>query len=275
LRAARGRQTTSALNEGRAARGRKEVSKSSGSSCRSRVFSNLCLILLAASFIHTACKETPPPQPAKDGSNTPPPQQQQQQQAAATTPPPASPDASPIDTPPLADVQGALARVYHDAVTLQTGRGTPFVVGDFNGDDSQDIAMVVTPAKGKLAKINSEYASWLVGDPRKVALPEVHGDVKVFGERPEPVVVRQDDVLLAVIHGYQKEGWRSPLSVQTFLLRNAVGDGIMTRSARSMSASTVDKKRLPGLRGDVIWEALSGEVGFIYWTGANYAWFTP
>jgi hypothetical protein len=29
------------------------------------------------------------------------------------------------------------------------------------------------------------------------------------------------------------------------------------------------------LRGDVIWEALAGEVGFIYWTGAKYAWSGP
>ena len=219
----------------------------------------------------TACTETPPQQSARDGRATP----QQPQTADATPAQPPPPGASPSPTPSLADVQGALARIYHDAVIPQTSRGTSFVVGDFNGDDSQDIAIVVTPAKGKLPQINSEYASWLVGDPQKVMLPEVRGDVKVFPQRPEPVVVRQDDVLLAVIHGYQKGGWRNPLAAQTFLLKNAVGEELRTRSARSVLASTADNGRLPQLRGDVIWETLTGEGGFIYWTGAKYAWSAP
>jgi hypothetical protein len=207
----------------------------------------------------TACAGGARRQPARD--NSPAPQQSQ----AAATPARASAEADTGPAPTLAEVQGALARIYHDAVTLEAGRGTPFVVGDFNGDDSQDIAVVVTPASGKLSSLNSEYASWLVGDPKKVLLPEVRGDVKVFPKRPEPVVVRQDDVLLAVIHGYQVEGWRNPAAAQTYLLRNAVGDEMQTRPARAAAGTG-------GLRGDVIWETLSGETGFIYWTGAKYAW---
>ena len=229
--------------------------------------------IAAASAVFTACAETAQRQSARDGSPTPAPQQPQ---TAAAPPAQASPDATPGAAPPqLADVQGALARIYHDTVTVQTGRGMPFVVGDFNGDASEDIAVVVTPAKGKLPKINSEYASWLVGDPQKVVLPEVRGDVKIFPKRPAPVVVRQNDVLLAVIHGYQKEGWRNPTATQTFLLKNAVGDAIRTRPAAGVLDAAVDKGRLPQLRGDVIWETLSGETGFIYWTGAKYAWSGP
>jgi hypothetical protein len=255
------------------ARERKEVSKGTNPSCRSTVFPKLRLLLLAASVTSAACTETARPQSAREGSTTPTPRQTQ---TAAAPPAQTTADASPSATPPpLADVQGALARVYHDAVTLQTGRGTPYVVGDFNGDGSQDIAFVVTPSKGKLPQINSEYASWLVGDPQKVVPPEVRGDVKVFPKRQEPVVVRQDDVLLAVIHGYQKDGWRNPLSAQTFLLRNAVGDEMKTRSAESLLASAADRGRLPQLRGDVIWETLAGEAGFIYWTGVKYAWAGP
>ncbi|MDT5271895.1 MAG: hypothetical protein QOH49_4081 [Acidobacteriota bacterium] len=254
------------------ARERKEVSKRSDPSCRSRNFLRLCLLPLAASFVFTACAETAQQQSARDGSPTP-----QPPQTAAAPPTQAAPGANPsaAPAPPLADVQGALARIYHDTVALQASRGTPFVVGDFNGDDSQDIAMVVTPAKGKLPKINSEYASWLVGDPRKVVLPEVRGDVKVFPKRPEPVVVRPDDLLLVVIHGYQQAGWRNPLSAQTFLLRNAVGDEMKTRSAENVLNAATDKGRLPQLRGDVIWETLAGETGFIYWTGTKYAWAGP
>jgi hypothetical protein len=254
------------------ARERKEVSKRPTLSCRSTTSLNLCLLLLAASAVFTACTERAQPPSAADGSPTPTPQQPQ---TAAAPPAQVRPDATPGAAPPLADVQGALTRVYHDAVILQASRGTPFVVGDFNGDDSQDIAVVVTPAKGGLPKLNSEFASWLVGDPQKVVLPEVHGDVKVFPKKSEPVVVRQDDLLLAVIHGYQKEGWRNSLAAQTFLLRNAVGDEMRPRSAASALAATADTGRLPQLRGDVIWETLAGAPGFIYWTGAKYAWSGP
>lgn len=238
------------------------MSKRPSTSRRSGNFPKLSLLLAAA--VLTACAGSAQRQPARDNPPAPQPQPQQ----AAATPAKVSAEAEPGAAPPLAEVEGALARVYRDAVTLEAGRGTPFVVGDFNGDDSQDIAVVVTPARGKLPSINSEYASWLVGDPQKVLLPEVRGDVKVFPKRPEPVVVRQGDVLLAVIHGYQVEGWRNPAAAQTFLLRNAVGDEMQTRPARTAAGTG-------GLRGDVIWETLSGEAGFIYWTGAKYAWSGP
>jgi hypothetical protein len=228
-------------------------------------------LLIAALLAFAACAETERRQPAGGGTPTP---TSEPPQAAVATPPQAGPGANPdaAAAPSPAEVQGALARLYHDAVTLQADRPTPFVVGDFNGDDSEDIAVVVTPARGQLPKINSEYASWLVGDPQKVVLPEVRGDVRIFPKRPEPVVVRQDDILLAVIHGYRKEGWRNPLSTQTFLLKNAVGDGIRSRPAGSVPDAPAGKGAPPQPRGDVIWETLAGKTGFIYWTGAKYAW---
>jgi hypothetical protein len=113
--------------------------------------------------------------------------------------------------------------------------------------------------------------SWVLPD----APPEVRGGVKIFPKRPEPVVVRQDDVLLAVIHGYQKEGRRNPLSTQTFLLRNVGGGELRTRSAESVMASTADGGGFPQPRGDVISEKPAGEDGFIYWTGARYASAVP
>jgi hypothetical protein len=215
--------------------------------------------LVAAPVLLTACTEAAQ-------QTTPAPQQP----PAAT----AVPDASPSTTPstPLADVQGALKRVYHDTVILETTRRTPFVTGDFNGDDSPDIAIIVTPAKGKLAQINSDLASWLIVDPQKVLLPEVRGDVKVLPKKQSPVTVQQGDVLLAVIHGYQKEGWRNPLSAQTYLLKNAVGDEMEARQAREIMRAAAHRENLPSLRGDVIREMLTGQNGFIYWTGSKYAW---
>jgi hypothetical protein len=255
----------------RTTRERKEVSQRPSPSSRSVSFPKTRPLLIAALLVYSACAGTAPRQTAERGATTPTPEQPQ---SAAATPAPAGTDASPeaAPAPALADVQDALARIYHDAVTLQASRVTPFVVGDFNGDDSQDIAVIVTPARGKLPKINSEYANWLVGDPQKVVPSEVRGDVKIFPKRPEPVVVRQDDVLLAVIHGYRQEGWRNPMSAQTYLLRNAAGYEMRALPAGSVPAAATDKGGLPELRGDVIWETLAGESGFVYWTGAKYAW---
>ncbi len=239
-------------------------------SYRSTIILSLCL-MVTTPFLLTACKETAK-QPIKDGSTTP---ASQQPQTASAVPAQTKPDASTSatsSTTPLSDVQSALKRVYHDTLILETSHSTPFVVGDFNGDDSPDIAIVVTPAKGKLPKINSEYASWIVEDPQKVLLPEVRGDVKLLPKKPEPVVVGQSDVLLAVIHGHQKEGWRNPLSAQTYLLKNAVGNEIAARQAVEITRTAAHRENMPPLRGDVIREVLTGQTGFIYWTGSKYAW---
>ncbi|HEY0406227.1 MAG TPA: hypothetical protein VGC89_10895, partial [Pyrinomonadaceae bacterium] len=67
-----------------------------------------------------------------------------------------------LPPPKPEEVSAVVARVYKDAVTVDAGRQPLFVVGDFNGDDSQDIAVVVRPAKGKLEELNSEVANWIL-----------------------------------------------------------------------------------------------------------------
>lgn len=232
------------------------------------------LLLAAVSVVLAACAAEPA-QPAREAATdaTPAPRAQAPPAPAEQPKPGGAPEAARPTT--LADARGVVGRVYRDAVVVEPGRGTPFVVGDFNGDDSEDIAVVVKPARGKLTKINSEYSSWIVGDPREVVLPEVHGDVKVFPKRPEPVTVGQDDVLLAVIHGYRKDGWRDPLASQTYLLKNAVGDGMTVQTGEEALSAAGRSGKLPTLRGDVIRETLAGQEGFVYWTGAKYAWSHP
>jgi hypothetical protein len=193
------------------------------------------------------------------------------------TPAQATPDVAPAAKPPatLEEVRGVVAHVYRDAVVVESDRGTPFVVGDFNGDGSEDIAVVVRPAAGKLPEVNGEYANWIVEDPRKVLPPEINGDVKVLPKKSEPVAVRQDDLLLAVIHGYREKGWRDPLASQTYLLKGAAGGEMKTQSAADALGAAPDKGRLPQSQGDVIRVRRAGADGFIYWTGAKYAWSGP
>lgn len=162
----------------------------------------------------------------------------------------------PEPRPTDAEVREAIIRNYEDAAVIDNSRPTPFLVGDFNGDNSEDIAIAVKAGKGKLSKLNSEYANWILEDPRQ----PVH--IKDLKSRPAPVTVTGKDSLLAVIHGVKSEGWRSAIAKQTYLLKNAVGESFEKQTNHAKSR----------FRGDVIREKLDGTDGIIYFTGAKYAW---
>lgn len=212
------------------------------------------------------------PTPGVEGSTLSP--ATQQAQTASPMPAQAKSDGARAPTPPatLEEVRGIVAHIYRDAVVVEADRGTPFVGGDFNGDGSEDIAVAVKPGAGKLSEVNGEYASWTIEDPLKVVAPEVRGDVEVLPKRQGPVTVRQGDSLLAIIHGYRQRGWRDPLASQTYLLKGVAGGEMRAQSAAEALGAAPGKGRLPPLRGDVIRQQMAGADGFIYWTGAKYAW---
>ena len=180
------------------------------------------------------------------------------------------PDFSP---PEPAEVREAVARVYQNVVTLEENRGTGFIAGDFNGDGSQDIAVVVKPAVGMLSKINSEFANWIIGNPRKVVLPDPKRRVQPLPPEPEPVTIKQGDRLLAVIHGHGPSGWRNPKAKQTYLLTGAGGTDLRSQPMKEALGSPERIEKLRWAGSDVIRQRLAGEPGFLYWTGAKYAWY--
>ncbi|HEV8428052.1 MAG TPA: hypothetical protein VGQ41_09155 [Pyrinomonadaceae bacterium] len=157
--------------------------------------------------------------------------------------------------PTEADLRTVVKRNYEDVVTVDDSRPTPFIIGDFNGDSSEDIAVVVKPQK--LSELNSEYVNWILEDPHQLQRASMN--------------VRKNDLLLAVIHGHKGEGWRHELARQTYLLKNAVGTDLETMSIQQLRSSG-ESRRLPPLRGDVIREKLNGSGGIIYWIGGKYAW---
>lgn len=177
-------------------------------------------------------------------------------------------------TPPtLSEAQAAVARIYQNTVVVDTTHvGSSFVVGDFNDDGSQDIAVIVKPARGMLQKINSEYANWTIEDVAGVALPVERNGVRVLPPRPEPVKVEPDDLLLVVVHGHQQNGWRNPQAQQTYLLKHGAGDNLRTEPLKDLIGDAANKSPHSQASGDVIKEKVSGQEGFIYWTGAKYAW---
>ncbi|MFP5263834.1 MAG: FG-GAP repeat protein [Blastocatellia bacterium] len=238
---------------------------------RSKVRTCLYLFFILVTIVASSACAKPPAQPIKEAppsalepavpQEPAPPAQQGPQKAPP--PPPAT----------IAEARAAVERVYKDSVSVASNVTPSFTVGDFNGDGSQDIAVVVKPVKEKLADINQELASWMVRDPLAETLPQLMIRQGHNEPKPRPVITERDETLLAVIHGYEATGWRNPEAQQTYLLKSAVGENIRTEPKKNLLK--VDKDKRPPLLGDVIKESIAGQPGFIFYTGATYAWYDP
>lgn len=224
---------------------------------------------LAACVAGAACTRTTPPEVGD--ARTPPP-------AAAATPvviaeqTPAPSPTPPPPPPPPAEAEAALERVYRHAVVVDRGLRAQPVVGDFNADGSQDLAVAVRPSPDRLAEINGEFANWIVVDPKTVWPPAP----KRGGPPPAPAAgrtqVARGDALLAVIHGHGPEGWRSPEATQSYLLKNAVGEEMRGLPFRNVPGLLKVKERGANPRADVISARLAGARGFLYWARGKYVW---
>ena len=232
---------------------------------------SLYLLMLIVSIFFNACAK----QPAAP--------EKVEQPLAAVSPvaPTASPtpnttptpdDAHALPPPNPAEAHSAVARVYGNAVVIDTSSSTGFITGDFNGDGSQDIAVVAKPARGKLDALNNELANWILEDPRQMMQSDTPHNVQPLAQAAEPLKVKQNDLLLVIIHGYKQDGWRNAEAKQSYLLRNSVGQMMSAQPIRALQSLIGNKVKLPRQNADIIREMLSGEQGFIYWTGAKYAW---
>jgi hypothetical protein len=172
--------------------------------------------------------------------------------------------------PKPAEVQDVIRRLYKNTVSVDASQ---FIVGDFNGDDAQDIAVVVKPVMGQLEEINSEVANWILEDPQKIPLPDPTKATQQFPPAPPPVRVELSDTLIAILHGSGQNGWRAPEAIQTYLLKNAVGKDMTQQQPKTIRSQAKPAKNFPYLRGDVIQETLDGKPGFLYYTGAKYVWY--
>jgi hypothetical protein len=163
----------------------------------------------------------------------------------------------------LTEVHAVVKRVFKDAANVDKNRDLNYVVGDFNGDRSQDIAVIIRPAAGQIDEMNQEFPPWILKDP-------------FVQSRRDGSILRIDEneTLLAVIHGNGANDWRDPEATQTYLLKNAVGSNIKTQ-LRNEFLSANAGKRLPQLHGDVIGQVLKGTPGYLYYSGATYSWYDP
>jgi hypothetical protein len=181
-------------------------------------------------------------------------------QASATATP-----AQENSPPPKSDeVRQVVSRIFEQSAKMDDVHAPAFLVGDFNGDGSPDIAVITRPTDDSLAEINSDLANWVLEDPHDVPIPGTKAAAQM--RKPKPTKAEKKDELLTIIHGVGPEGWRNPEARQTFLLRNAVG-----ANATVQNANKIGESSLP-LHGDVISETVNGHRGLICWTGAKYGW---
>ena len=221
-------------------------------------------LLAVASFLFGACSAVEPMRREK----APPAQHERPAPAAdastserASSPPPA-----------FAEVEEAISRVYGRSVSLYAAVRPRYLTGDLNRDGSEDLAVVVRPASGMIHALNQETANWIVGDPHSVRFPVRGRKRGQDPPKPKRVEIQSGNVLLAVIHGYGRSGWRNPEARQSYLLKNAVGSEMKIRPVRvpARTAGPVDSKKVSN--GDVILDTFAGKPGFLYYTGSRYAW---
>jgi hypothetical protein len=165
-----------------------------------------------------------------------------------------------VVAPKLPEVQDAVKRVFKDGAVIDENTRPSFFTGDFNGDASQDIAVVLKVAPGKLSQMNEEYPTWLLRDP--------------FAKERAQLSVEERDVLLAIIHGYGENDWRDSQATQTYLLKNAVGNNIAVQTSNDFIKSRTSR-RVPAVQGDLIAQNLRGTSGYLYYTTGNYLWYDP
>lgn len=183
--------------------------------------------------------------------------------ALIVQPTPASALPSTNPPPKLTEIQDAVKRVFKDSAVIDTDRNPNFVVGDFNGDLSQDVAVVLRPAAEKLSAMNDDLPPWILRDPFVMRRPGML-----------PLRITADEPLLAVIHGFGAAGWRDPQATQTYLLKNAVGSAVEVHPKIAVMTANRGKK-IPQLKGDLIAEVLRGTSGYLYYDDAGYSWYDP
>jgi hypothetical protein len=171
--------------------------------------------------------------------------------------------------PKTEEVADAVKRVFDNSIKLDETHTPAFLVGDFNGDGSQDIAVITKASDDSIAQLNNELANWTLEDPKEVPIPGTPAADQLV--HPKAVKVEKSDALLAIIHGVGAQGWRNRDARQTYLMKNAVGTNAEAESVAALRSSS-SKQNLPPLRGDAIAEAINGHRGLIFWTGAKYAW---
>ena|SRR6185295_200086 len=206
-------------------------------------------VSLPALFMFSGCSSAP-----RSKAEAPPPVYQSTPGSAVPVTP------SVASAPKLSEVQNKIKTVFKDAAVLHPNHDPNFFSGDFNGDASEDLVVILKPVN--LEEMNRQFAPWLVRDPRANTSTRV---------RPP---IQKDETLLVVIHGYGTNDWRDPDATQTFVLKNVVGNDMKVQTGKEFVEANSGRK-LPRPRGDLIGETIDGTRGYLYYATSNYSWYDP
>jgi hypothetical protein len=182
--------------------------------------------------------------------------------AAQATPPPKLPP------PTQAQVEEAFRRIFGDAMSAHAADRQTYVVGDFNGDQSEDLAILARPAPGKLGDVNGDLVNWIILDADKAFIPPTDKTV-VVPPRQAPAKLADGEEVLAIIHGFGPQGWRTPDARQAYLIKHAAAT--ILGVAPSASQKYIRSLNLH-LDTEIIREVRNNRKGYLFWTGSVYAW---
>jgi len=234
--------------------------------------------LLIAFLVLIGCAKTTAVQPVAEQPPAPTPA------ASVVLPAQQQPvDTTKLPAPALEQVQATVNRIFQDSVTIDSSHNPSYFVGDFNGDQSQDLAVILKPVSARLPFLNQEFPTWIAREPLKqVLLPKskamANASIARGNEDPasgQTIRFAANDALLAIVHGYGEKGWRDPESTQTHVLRDVVGDDIRLLSRASVAKAYKGIKPFPSIYGDLIQETLIGQAGFLHFAGGMYEWYDP
>jgi hypothetical protein len=168
----------------------------------------------------------------------------------------------------LVEVESAVHRVFDDNLVLEQGATPTFIIGDFNGDQSEDLAVIVRAAPGRLAELNDRVANWSIQDADNFFVPPTDSRA-VRPPAIAPARLARGEQVLAIIHGYGAQGWRNSEARQAYLVKHAAATLVGT--APSVNQEAVRAMRLP-VTTEIIQEVRNNRKGFLFWTGVQYAW---
>ena len=207
------------------------------------------VLLILTAFMICACSS----KPKRPVAEAPPPVYQ-------PTPVSTPLQLTAVAAPKQSEVHEAVKRIFKAAAVVDTNYNPNFLSGDFNGDGSQDLAVVLKPAN--LEAMNQELPPWLVRQPRTNRVDT------------RKLRIEKNETVLAVIHGYGSNHWRNPEATQTFVLKDVVGNDLKVHSPKDFVAANSGRK-LPRAQGDLIGETVQGTPGYLYYAQATYSWYDP
>jgi hypothetical protein len=136
-----------------------------------------------------------------------------------------------------------------------------YLLGDFNGDSHDDIAVLVNPEKGK-AELKQHNVKYIDIDPSS----------PTNGREQNPESARfQYCFGVAIIHGTAK-GWRSANPTGKYLFYECfIPFRLVPKATKIRRYYKGYKEAPPRLRGDGIYLDLEREgKAIVYWTGKTY-----